>query len=146
MKKYLLVTLLFLSIGLVGCGKKDNGKIIRFFYSYGSYNSGEHVYDIEVKDEKATIKANGYNGIELNLDKEISTSYLEKINNIVKKYDIVSWDKFKKTNYDVLDGDGFSLIIKFENGKEIAATGYMKYPKDYKKASKEIQKILESIK
>lgn len=145
MKKILLLTIVFLSIGLVGCGKKSNGKIIHFFYSYGSY-SGERIYEIEVTDDKAIIMAKGYNGVDLNLNKEISTSYLEKIQKVVDKYDINSWDGFKKTDYDILDGDGFSIIIKYENGKEISATGYMKYPKNYKKASSELRKILEGIK
>ena len=44
-----------------------------------------------------------------------------------------------------MDGYSFTLIIKYVDGKEIEAYGYMEYPTNYKQVDKEITEYLEKI-
>ena len=45
--------------------------------------------------------------------------------------DFSLWDGFRQTASDVLDGDSFSLTLRFADGTEIAAFGSNAYPESY---------------
>ena len=117
-----------------------------FTYNYGSYNGGYYEYNIKNKNKKNIFTAKGYNGVNLNINKEIDEYYLEQLSKIIKETNIESWNGFNKKDNKILDGYSFNLKVEYKNGKTINASGYMKYPKNYKNTHKKIVKFLKSIK
>ena len=144
-----LILVLVLVFLLTMRGKKEEvyeGEIISISYSYGSYNGGYWNYEIYKENQKTFVKAKGWNGVELNLNKQVDNNVLDDISQIVKEKEIYKWYGFNKEDKNVLDGYSFSLTIKYSDGKEGKASGYMKYPNNYTSAHKELTNYLETIK
>lgn len=121
---------------------KDNIKHIHFSYSTGNMMYANVSYDIDLEKEGyvATIKPNGVSdeaAKKVKLDKKT----MEKLVNELNKYNITSWNGFKKSDKNVLDGDSFSLSIGTKDDKWIEASGYMKWPKNYS----EVKGVFDSI-
>lgn len=150
MKKYLVLVLAILFI--VGCGKKEkvikhNKKIteltrLDFGYSTSTAMNGNVSYNINCNDKCIlTIKPNNIseeNKQEVELDKKT----ISKIIDILNKYDVFNWDGFKKSDLDVLDGNSFHMYLTIQNKKNISASGYMMYPKNYGKVENELNNLL----
>jgi hypothetical protein len=49
----------------------------------------------------------------------------------LNEHEVARWNGFDKNNRNVLDGNSFTLSVTMENGKDIHAHGYMKWPKGY---------------
>lgn len=116
-----------------------------FHYNYGSYNGGYHYYSIEEDDGKMMINGAGGNGVELDINKEISDDRLEELSRIINDNKIYEWDGFNEDNDGILDGYSFELKIKYADGREIVAEGYEKYPQNYEQAQRNLTEFLESF-
>ena len=144
-----LIVLFIVSIFLItGCNSKEKveSNIISFTYGFGSFTGGYYKYKINVVDNKVMFNATGFNGVELDISKEIDSTYLIQLSNIINDNKIYEWDGFDKSDNSILDGYGFSLEISYENGETIKAGGYMKYPKGYDSAHENLFNFLQSIK
>lgn len=121
-------------------------KYFNFGYSTGNMANAYVSYNIELKDKKylVSIKPTGITEEET-LKKEISPKEINKIEKILKENKIGNWNGFQKTDKNVLDGNSFSLSIRFTNNDSITASGYMKYPANYKKVKDELDKIFMDI-
>lgn len=141
----LVVGLILLIQKNIENSEKYNIEIDSFSYYYGSYHGGYIQYGIYTEDDKAYMSAYGYNSLNVNFKKEIDKSVLNNISKIVAKNKIYKWNGFSKSDDDVLDGYSFTLIIKYVDGKEIRAYGYMEYPSNYNQWHKEITEYLKEI-
>ena len=70
---------------------------------------------------------------------------IKKTIELLNKYKIVKWNNFNKSDNSVLDGNAFSLYIKYNNEKNISANGYMRYPENYKGFKDSIIKLFDKI-
>ena len=154
-----LVILLIITLGILGAIKlmkilkdKDGGRekidsnIIEFSYEHGNYFGGYNEYHLYYTEEGiAHIEAIGYNGSELNIDKDIDESVFAEIERIVNEQEIYKWDGFDESDNDVLDGYSFSLKITYKDGQSINAHGYMKYPDNYRVASDALTDYLNTL-
>ncbi len=154
-----LVVLLIITLGTFGVIKlmkilkdKDGGRekidsnIIEFSYEHGSYFGGYNEYHLYYTEEGiAHIEAIGYNGSELNIDKDIDESVFGEIEKIVNEQEIYKWDGFDESDNDILDGSSFSLKIMYKDGQSINAHGYMKYPDNYRVASDALTDYLNTL-
>jgi surface protein len=143
-KLFLVLLIGILSISLTGCKDKKNfdGDIVSFRYSEGSGMGPSYEYEINLEKNKYIFKAGGYNGANLDVEKEISEEQVKKLSKIINDNDIKSWDGFDKSDKDVMDGHSFSLFVNYKSGEKIEAHGYMKYPSNYREASKELEDYL----
>ncbi len=121
---------------------KDNINHIHFSYSTGNMMYANVSYDIDLKKEGyvATIKPNGVSdeaAKKVNIDKKTMEELVDKLN----KYNITSWNGFKKSDKNVLDGNSFSLSIETKNGEWVEASGYMMWPKNYS----EVKGVFDSM-
>ena len=91
------------------------------------------------------INGSGGNGVELDLNKEISDDKLEELSRIIDDNKIYEWDGFNEDNDGILDGYSFGLKVEYADGRKIAAEGYEKYPNNYKQAHRSLTKYLESF-
>ncbi len=150
-KKYILFGVLFMSVlFLGGCFKRvmdiKNTKSFYFHYDTGTYMNGYVNYRIDLKDDKyiARFKPDLVPSGE-ELIKEIDKEYVLKIEEIMTKYKVYTWDGFKKSDSRVLDGRSFSFSYYSTDGKTIEAHGYMVWPKNYGEFKKEIIDIFNEM-
>ena len=126
-------------------GVNTNSEIESFEYNFGSGEGTWDEYKITIRDGKYHMTGTGYNSSTININRDITESDMEKLNNIIKDNNIDSWDGFDESDDNVLDGYGFKLIVKYKNGDDIEAEGYMQYPDNYKKGDNALEEFLESF-
>lgn len=121
---------------------KDNIKHIHFSYSTGNMMYANVQYDIDYKDNKyiATIKPDR-SAEEASIKVELNDKQMKELVDKLNEYNITSWNGFKKSDKNVLDGDSFSLSIETKDEKWIDASGYMKWPKNYS----EVKGVFDSM-
>lgn len=76
---------------------------------------------------------------------EAPEGFREKIKDILIKYNVNKWNGFKKVDKNVLDGDSFSLFVRMEDDSEIEASGYMKWPDNYRNVIGEYDSLFIEI-
>ncbi len=67
------------------------------------------------------------------------------IEELLKKYDVGSWNGFDKNNKNVLDGRSFTFSVKMTEEQEIYARGYMKWPKNYSEVAGALQALMREL-
>jgi hypothetical protein len=139
--------ILLMSCNLNFIKKEDiSEKEIKLFeYSYGSFFGGYYEYSISSEDKKMIFKAKGMNGVDLDIEKEITKDEIDDLLKLIVEEDLNSWNGFDKSDEDILDGYSFSLNIKFEDEYIIKAFGYEKYPENYDKRHEKIEKYLNEL-
>lgn len=129
--------------------KKNKIKDISHFsfdYSVGNYSDANVSYSLNCTDIcVATIKMEGIK-LENASKYKVDLEFVKGLESILKKYDVASWDGFNKSNKNVLDGNSFSLYIKMNSGNSISASGYMKWPNNYKKFKNEVDIYFTKLK
>ena len=83
-----------------------------------------------IADEAATIK-------------DVDDSFREKLEAILKQFEVGKWEGFQKSDKRVLDGDSFDLAVWFDDKTSIHASGYMKWPKNYREFRDAIDALFE---
>lgn len=149
MKRINILKILVLSLViLVGCSsnKAYEGNITEFEYNYGSFFGGYYEYHLVLDGDVVHVTAEGMNGVELDIDKEIDASILEELSLVINTNKLERWDGFSKEDPHVLDGYSFDLLVKYDDGRTLEASGYEKYPENYDKVHEEIVEILQAIK
>ena len=113
------------------------------YFSYGTVDGmamydGVH-YSIDYKDNKyiATIQENGVSEEDAKVV-EISKRDVKRLENILNKYNVGSWDGFQKYDKDVLDGSSFNISINTFDDNSVSASGYMRWPKNYREVRNEL--------
>ena len=104
------------------------------------------IYNIDYENGKyiAKIKNNGENSDDAK-KVEISKYKVKKLESILNKYRVGSWNGFRGNNKDVLDGSSFDLYIKLEDNTKIDASGYMKWPKNYREVREEVESFFKGL-
>ena len=142
----LLIPIIIIIFFLLKAKKKsveiNEIKHMHFSYSTGTMINSYVTYELTFKDGKyiAKIKPNGISTEETQ-EKEITKKQVKQIENILKKYEVNKWNGFDKSDPNVLDGNSFHISISFKDGLNISASGYMKYPKNYREATSELDNI-----
>ena len=118
----------------------------RFNASGGSYmNSGE-TYEAALKDGTVTVRIR-LDGVDDEDAEEFTTdeSFLRKLDEIVERNNVKKWNGFSLSNKNVLDGHGFSLSIKMENGEYLSAHSYMAWPDNYSEFCGEVTALFMEL-
>lgn len=111
-------------------------KISTFFV----YRNGEIYYD----SYRIAMDAEGYSvSVSDGKEKRFAREDADALTEVIEKYDIASWDGFSGSRKYVLDGQGFSLEIRFTDGTGVEARGDNAFPEHYFDAIGEIWEILE---
>lgn len=147
-KYFILVLFLGLIIISTGCffnTKKINIEKIKSFHF--SYTSGYEMYsytNYDLKCEghncKAIVKPNGVSEDD-KYETEVDSNFVKEIEDVLNKYNVAKWNGFNKSDKDVLDGDSFSMSIRYGDDGYISASGYMMWPDNYSNVRSEISSI-----
>lgn len=121
-------------------------KSFRLSYSTGNMINAYVIYEFSCDNGKciASIKPSGVSDEE-KTEVTAYKKFVNKLTDILKKYDVASWNGFNKSDKNVLDGNSFSLSIHMENGDSISASGYMMWPKHYREVVSEFDALFSSI-
>ena len=124
----------------------SNIKYLSFSYSKGYAVNSYIRYSLDCKKDGyiAEIKPYGIDDDE-KITVSVSDDVVSKLVDVLKKYDVSSWNGFNKNNKNVLDGDSFSLYVRMDNDDTIEASGYMMWPKNYSDVRDSIDSIFMDI-
>lgn len=125
---------------------KDSIKYMHFSYSTGNMMYSNVSYDIDYEDNKyiVTIKPSEISNEDAKII-EIDENIMQKVADILNKYKVSNWDKFHKSDRNVLDGNSFSFNLKTKDDKTIDASGYMKWPANYRNVREELNSLFQSL-
>lgn len=152
-----ILTIMILSaiLSLVGCGSKgagvaeasggvgtvgsaDGREIVSFAFSVSGYNPG-YYYRIEDGKEIYANLDEGQKEKKHKVDKE----KLAVLLNTFEKLDIYSWDGYKESNDEMLDGTGFMLYATFSDGTVINASGSNCFPENFEEFESVILSLIK---
>ena len=138
-------------VGTEGAGdaaEENNSGVTYFYYSYnGSIGGNSFSYEVSKRDEGIIFVFEGLEFRHLGeMRTELDEAFLGKLDSLYRECNLRKWDGYSKTNRMVLDGDGFSLRIKFGNGKSISASGSNCTPKGYREFREKMNALFEPLK
>ncbi len=150
-----LIAIILIVILLVVINKVKNKNVyighverFEFFYTQGYAMNADvrYKFNHKVKDNwyKISVKEYGVSEEDAKLI-EVDEEFRDKLEAIIDKYKVKSWDGFNKSDKNVLDGDSFSLSIHYPSGS-VSAHGYMSWPKNYRDFRNEIDELFGEIK
>ena len=152
-----ILLIIFVIMYVIYLIKKDKGdntpvvneikdiKEIDYSYSVGYAMNAYYKYDLLCEDKcTIKIKPNGYPE-EDTKEYEVDDESINKIIDILKKYEVYKWDGYSKSDKNVLDGDSFTFIVRFKDGSSIHASGYMMWPDNYRNVKNELEEIFNSF-
>ena len=108
-------------------------RFLSFSYTVNTACYGDVYYDLKRENEQYTVQICP-DGVpsEKAFRCQADAHFAEEIAALLRQYKVSQWNGFHKVNKRILDGRSFTLAVHFENGKEIHAHGYMRYPKNYR--------------
>lgn len=143
-----ILTIMILSaiLSLVGCGSKgvgtagsaDSREIVSFAFSVSGYNPG-YYYRIEDGKEIYANLDEGQKEKKHKVDREKLAVLLDTF----ERLDIYSWDGYKKSNDEMLDGMGFMLYATFSDGTVINASGSNCFPENFEEFESVILSLIK---
>ena len=143
----LFVILLFvLAVLLLPKDKKiENITHLRFTYTTGYHMNASVSYEMDLNDDKYIVKVKPTDiPEEETKEYEISKDKVKEIENKLNEYKVSRWNNFHKSDKYVLDGDSFSMNIRF-NDQDISASGYMMWPTNYREVRSYLDTTLGSL-
>ena len=132
-------------LAIFGCSttaQTPQGKVI--YYRYSNYGTMAEPF-IEFKVEQVSQKScklkffnhkkdygNDYTSDDrmLNDSVKCKASLLDDITAIVIKHNMLKYKKEYRPSFEVLDGDSWSLTVKFDDGRSVHSSGYNSGPRD----------------
>lgn len=153
MKYVVIILVVLLILGLlifILCNKKEKEKIesissLSFFYTNGYAINTDTRYEIDCKDKCIAIIKQYGKSEEETVEVEIDSNTMNKIIDLLNKYDVIKWDGFSKSDHGVLDGDSFSMHFTYNDEKRVSASGYMMWPKNYREVEDGLNEIFNSL-
>ena len=148
-----IIITIFVLIGmgvilLFGTKKKEITSIKSMHLSYSNGWSAYSYtrYDLEKKDDGyyVEIKPYGYSDDEMQ-EVKLSKKDINKIIEVLNKYNVVKWNCFHKSDQGVLDGDSFSFSLHTEDDIDVSASGYMRWPDNYRNVRDELGEIFNPL-
>lgn len=142
----LLILSILLVILLLPKDKKiENITHLRFSYTTGYHMNASVSYEIDLIDDKYIVKVKPTDiPEEETKEYELSKEKVKEIENKLNEYKVSRWNNFHKSDKYVLDGDSFSMNVRF-NDQDISASGYMMWPNNYREVRSYLDTTLGSL-
>ncbi len=126
--------------------KPNESGIASFYYGYHGMRLGSD-FTVTSKDGKTVFNfEDGEHQVYGEMEYECEPVVLGDLEQLYKDCKVWEWDGFDKVNKNVLDGDGFSLTIKFNDGSEMSAHGSNAYPEGYGEFETGLNKVMAPVK
>lgn len=79
------------------------------------------------------------------LSDTVSAEFMDSLENICRKHSVYKWDGYNKYDRRICDGRGFSLYIKYEDGRSVNAHGMNKFPSGYHEFKDDLEALCEPV-
>lgn len=136
MKRYLIMSL-FSIFSLFSCanagGDANSAHIASFRYHYdGTIGGNSHDYEVKVTDSVSTIAVQDMRHMDYGkMTDSVDAAFVQALEALCAKHNVKRWDGFDKYNPHVSDGHGFTLSIRYDDGKSVYAHGMNMSPKGF---------------
>ena len=121
----------------------DSIKELEYRISDGRSMNASIYYDLKCDDKCIlTSKLYGYPEDKV-FEVELSDEDISNIIKLLQDNNVVKWDGFNGSARGVLDGTSFYFKVVTKDNVIIDASGYMKYPRNYKTVIDELEKIFD---
>jgi hypothetical protein len=139
------IIIMFLGNKIIKSKKEINSiKLIEYGYGDGRTIYGHTSYTLKCDDKCIlTTKYDGFPDEEVFVV-EIDKNDIDKIIKLFQDNNVASWDGFSKSDKNVLDGTSFSFRVETKDNQKISASGYMKWPKNYREVVDGMVSIFDS--
>ena len=118
---------------------------LEYTYTSGYEINSDTSYIIDCEDECVlTIKEYGVDEKDI-ITITLTNKDMDKFENMLNKYHILSWKGFSKSDKNVLDGNSFSFRLRYNDDEKLSANGYMIYPDHYKEFKEKFEDYVISI-
>lgn len=142
MKKRWLLLLLG-AVLLSGCTgvRQTDAQMTSFTYTHSGMHSGS-IYTWEAcRTEDGAWVCISLLGSGMTFEHVMEEADYTHLGTLVDRYDLWHWAGFEKTNTRVMDGESFSLDIRFADGTAILAKGSNSFPDGYRELMDELHGI-----
>ncbi len=131
--------------GLKKPKKIENIKTMYFTYTSGYMMNAYTRYELEKREDGYYVKIKP-NGIpeEETQEAKVSDDDISKIVQTLNEYKVSKWNNFRESDKYVLDGDSFSFSLTTEDGIDISASGYMRWPDNYGEVKSTLVQIFDA--
>lgn len=115
-----------------------------FYFYRGSYLGGDLRYWIENINNKFVFKGRACNEFYWMADMEFEIPE-EQIDKLIKRLSpVLKWKRKYGVEYEVDDGYGWDIRFNYKDIR-IKTSGYEKYPRDYCRVIKRLQRFIERL-
>lgn len=123
-------------------------QINKLKYSYTSgYGINEDVfYEIDCEDDCMLIYKEYGKDEKDSISIKLTDKDMDKFENMLNKYHVLSWKGFNKSDNNVLDGNSFSFSLRYNDDEKLSASGYMMYPDHYRDFKEKFEEYVNEIK
>ena len=146
--KQLLSALLALILSLTGAQTapvRTDAALTAFSFSHGGMSMDQiYSYAVYARDGRMLADFELYCRYEIE-GVELDAADVESLRALIDENDLWSWNGFRKSNSQVLDGDSFGLSASFADGTELSAWGSNAYPKGYSAGAQAICAYFEAL-
>lgn len=121
----------------------DGAHITSFHYNFdGTIGGNSHHYSVRVKDGVATMTIEDMQHQDYGeMTDTVGMDFVEALEALCAKYNVREYDGFKGYDRFVCDGEGFSLSIDYDNGKEVNAHGMNEFPRGFRNFAEEMHDL-----
>ena len=149
MKRTALLMSLLSLFSLTSCandnGTKNDSPIAHFSYHFdGTIGRNSHTYTVDIVDQTATLKIEDMRHHDYGeMVDTASAEFVQAIENLCVKHNVRRWNGFDGYDRNVCDGKGFSLSIRYADGKSISAHGMNDFPRGYRDFYTDLHTLFE---
>lgn len=123
----------------------NDSPITNFTYHFdGTIGRNSHTYIVQIVDRKATITMEDMRHHDYGeMVDTAGLEFIQSLENLCIKHHIKRWDGFNGYDHDVRDGKGFSLSVRYADGKRISAYGMNDFPRGYRDFYTDLHALFE---
>ena len=119
---------------------------LEYSYTNGYEVNSDVSYKIDCEDKCILIiKEYGKDEKDV-ITKKLTNKDMDKFEDMLNKYHILSWKGFNKSDKNVLDGNSFSFRLRYNDDEKLSASGYMMYPNHYRVFKEKFEEYVTEIK
>ena len=119
---------------------------LEYSYTNGYEVNSDVSYKIDCEDKCILIiKEYGKDEKDV-ITKKLTNKDMDKFEDMLNKYHILSWKGFNKSDKNVLDGNSFSFHLRYNDDEKLSASGYMMYPNHYRDFKEKFEEYVTEIK
>lgn len=121
--------------------------ITSFSYHFdGTIGGNSHTYEVKVKDGVATILVRDMRHHDYDdMTDTIDMSLVDSLAALCAKHDVLRWDGYDKYNRHIHDGHGFSLSVRYDDGKNMSAHGMNMSPSGFWDFDEELHELFAPL-